>query len=412
MKSTNSLLLLTQKFPFESGEEFLVPELERLAAEFDQIILVPTAVRDYAIQRSTEETILVYPIKNPKNPSEVFFSLMKSLPEFFLVLWEELKKSGMNLRMLKYWTYHIPFALEIRDELETFLKNEENIVFYSYWVDTNAFALSLLKLKYPKVKFVVRTHGGDLYDVRSPFGQIAFRKSIYEGTAAIWPISAHGAAYIGQNFPEFKNKVKLARLGVEDFGIGPLSTTDQVYHIVSCSSIIPLKRVELIAQVMLESSLLIRWTHFGGEKKAFEQILKNLGNGRVGLEVSWKGKVSNEVLMDFYSTQFVDSLINLSVSEGIPVSMMEAISFGIPIFANLVGGIGELVGEDTGCLVKEGLELSDLIQHFEAWIKSGKTRDPNFRLGVRGFWELNFKAEVNHSGFFQKLNASMEEAKI
>ncbi|WP_332910203.1 hypothetical protein [Algoriphagus boritolerans] len=54
---------MTQKFPFESGEEFLVPELKRLNREFDRIILIPTAVRDFSIQRATPKNVLVHKIK-------------------------------------------------------------------------------------------------------------------------------------------------------------------------------------------------------------------------------------------------------------------------------------------------------------------------------------------------------------
>lgn len=412
MPSHITLLLLTQKFPFESGEEFLVPELKRLNREFDRIILIPTAVRDFSIQRATPENVLVHRIKNPENPAQVVFSLLKNLPEFLPLLLEQVKNCGWNLGLLKYWLYHIPFALQIRNELESFWRKEENLTFYSYWVDTNAFALSLLKLKYPQIRFVVRTHGGDLYDERSETGQIAFRKCIYAGAAAIWPISTHGLEYIVRHFPEYQPKVKLSRLGVEDFGIGPLAAQEQSFQIISCSSIIPLKRVKLIAQVMQQSKLPIQWLHFGGKKEAFDQILGSIGSLRQGLEVIWKGKVTNEDLMSFYSQRFVDCLINLSTSEGVPVSMMEAISFGIPVFANRVGGIGEIVVEDTGCLVEDGLSLLVLARAFDHWIKSGKTRDRDFRLGVRRFWELNFHAELSHSGFFQKLNFSPEEAQF
>ena len=45
--------------------------------------------------------------------------------------------------------------------------------------------------------------------------------------------------------------------------------------------------------------------------------------------------------------------INLSSSEGIPVSIMEAQSFGIPVIATNVGGSGEIVVSETGVLVDE-----------------------------------------------------------
>ena len=46
-----------------------------------------------------------------------------------------------------------------------------------------------------------------------------------------------------------------------------------------------------------------------------------------------------------------DLFVNMSLSEGIPVSIMEAISFGIPIIATNVGGNAEIVNDETGVLI-------------------------------------------------------------
>lgn len=52
-----------------------------------------------------------------------------------------------------------------------------------------------------------------------------------------------------------------------------------------------------------------------------------------------------------YSEHPVDVFINLSTNEGVPVSIMEAISFDIPIVATDVGGTSEIVTDETGILV-------------------------------------------------------------
>ncbi|WP_332910204.1 hypothetical protein [Algoriphagus boritolerans] len=87
-----------------------------------------------------------------------------------------MKNGVWNLGLLKYWAYHIPFALQIRNELEAFLKKEENLTFYSYWVDTNAFALSLLKLRYPQITYVVRTHGATFTMKGAPLARLPFER--------------------------------------------------------------------------------------------------------------------------------------------------------------------------------------------------------------------------------------------
>jgi len=47
----------------------------------------------------------------------------------------------------------------------------------------------------------------------------------------------------------------------------------------------------------------------------------------------------NDVL-NYYASNPVDVFINTSSSEGLPVSIMEAMSFGIPVIATNVGGTG------------------------------------------------------------------------
>ena len=47
----------------------------------------------------------------------------------------------------------------------------------------------------------------------------------------------------------------------------------------------------------------------------------------------------------------LDGLINVSESEGLPVSMMEAQMAGLPVIGTDVGGVSEIVRPDTGILL-------------------------------------------------------------
>ncbi len=57
------------------------------------------------------------------------------------------------------------------------------------------------------------------------------------------------------------------------------------------------------------------------------------------------GYGSIDDLMLFFKENSVDLFINASITEGTPVSIMEAISCGIPIIATDVGGNPEIVSE-------------------------------------------------------------------
>ena len=70
-------------------------------------------------------------------------------------------------------------------------------------------------------------------------------------------------------------------------------------------------------------------------------------------EISWefKGHVTNREILHFYRHNHITCFLSTSESEGLPYSIIEAVSFGIPVFACDVGGIAEIVKEDIGRLL-------------------------------------------------------------
>tara|TARA_R110002072_G_scaffold30097_2_gene94343 strand:+ start:67067 stop:68314 length:1248 start_codon:yes stop_codon:yes gene_type:complete len=396
LSQPRNLVLLTQKYPFESGEEFLATELIHLEQAFDRVIVIPTAVRDFSHPRPTGANTQVRIVKNPESAKGIAIAFISRLFQTLSLLSSELNKSGWNLKLLKYYFYHIPFALQIKSIISKELESAGEFVLYSYWMDTNAFAASLLKNENPEIKLVVKSHGGDLYNERQPSGGVAFRETVYAVADSLIFISEHGYNYASTHYPSYSSKMKVYRLGVEDSSISPNLDFPEPFQIVSCSSLIPLKRVNLIAKVLNNCSVPICWTHFGGEDLAISAMNNSLPKLRNDLEIKWKGKVRNEEIQSFYANEPIDLLINLSSTEGIPVSMMEAISFGIPVFANDVGGISEVVQCATGELIPDGLSTTEIASHLDQFLLSGKTRNDNFRTGVRRFWEQNYSAEQNH----------------
>jgi glycosyltransferase involved in cell wall biosynthesis len=59
---------------------------------------------------------------------------------------------------------------------------------------------------------------------------------------------------------------------------------------------------------------------------------------------------TNEVYL-YYKNKPIDVFLNVSASEGLPVSIMEAQSCGIPVIATAVGGTPEIVNEKVGILL-------------------------------------------------------------
>jgi glycosyltransferase involved in cell wall biosynthesis len=89
----------------------------------------------------------------------------------------------------------------------------------------------------------------------------------------------------------------------------------------------------------------------------------------VGLEIKLNGFVDNKNLIKFYQSQPVDLFLNVSASEGLPVSIMEALSFGIPVIATDVGGTSELVNENNGQLIPANFDINELAYSIECMLK-------------------------------------------
>ncbi len=110
------------------------------------------------------------------------------------------------------------------------------------------------------------------------------------------------------------------------------------------------------------------WIAGDGELRA---ELMNLA-GTLGLagRVEFLGALPHHELLKMYETAAISGVVLASLDmgrglhEGIPVALMEAMSYGVPVVATRAGGVPELVTPDTGMLVSpaDATALADAIQ--------------------------------------------------
>ena len=114
--------------------------------------------------------------------------------------------------------------------------------------------------------------------------------------------------------------------------------------------------------------------------------------------------------MKFYSSNQIDLFINTSSTEGIPVSIMEAQCFGIPVIATDTGGVKEVVIEGTGSLLPVNFSSDDLAKLIEYY--SGLTKEESETIGLNAMrnWESNFNATANYKDFIIKVNSILASA--
>jgi glycosyltransferase involved in cell wall biosynthesis len=141
-----------------------------------------------------------------------------------------------------------------------------------------------------------------------------------------------------------------------------------------------------------------QWTHVGDgpEREKIEALAMSV----LPSNVTWRrlDYGGPQALMDFYRGDPIDVFVNTSASEGTPVSIMEAISCGMPVIATSVGGNVEIVGPSNGLLLSANPEPKEIAEAFNR-----VNELPELRAGSRAKWEADYSARKNYERFATRL---------
>jgi len=339
---------------------FEILEFENLTKRFNKVVIITTSefLIPIELQKKIDTHLISfdnYAFK--KIVFKSFFYIPLFICEFFSSKY--LFNFSLFRNRISMFLRSIYLSDEIYKIYDYYKSNENSIIFYSFWFNHWSTALSILKNNYPDFLTVSRTHGTDLFEERVPvIKRIAFRSFQLKYIDKVFSVSKTGADYLKNKYPNFKNKISTCYLGTTFRGKNPFNEME-IFTIVSCAKIRNIKRIHLIADILFYIDIPIRWVHFGSENKGDPTIpilnenLNRLKHHKKNIEVLFKGDVENEEIFDFYLNNSVNLFLSVSETEGLPVSMMEAISCGIPIMATDVGGCHEIVTESTGELIPE-----------------------------------------------------------
>jgi colanic acid/amylovoran biosynthesis glycosyltransferase len=120
--------------------------------------------------------------------------------------------------------------------------------------------------------------------------------------------------------------------------------------------------LEAVATLYREGERLQLWLAGSGRLlPAAKEQAAALGIGSVA---RFLGYVPNSEILEWLAQGRIDVVALPSDWEGVPVSLIEALAYGVPAAATDVGGVAELVGDGCGVLVPEGdpAALADAIR--------------------------------------------------
>lgn len=402
MSAQHDLVLLTSAYPFGNQREtFLETEIEILAQRFARIFVLPSLrARGTRPLPANAELVEMDWLEEPSSRAKLRALASR---EAAAVL-RDTRRAGSSLRPHRrvsrmYLDILGRNVLKYRSLLR-FVRERDlrEATFYDYWFENSTLALALLRRSGLVTLAISRAHSFDLYDERWYGRPVPFRDVKGGSLDAVFAISAGGAAYLEERVPSLRGKVQLQRLGVRDperiaTKAGPDKPT-----VVTCSSLSPIKRVHLVPEVLEHLHRPVHWVHLGDgpERTRVEDAARRLGR-----ETTWEllGHLDNQAVLDYYAGHSVDVLLSVSSLEGIPVAMMEAQSFGIPIVGCDVGAVGEIIDEATGILLRADAGPSEMAEGLRAALESGRF-DPS---AVRESFRARFEATGNYNRFADAL---------
>lgn len=370
------MYLITHDFPYGHTEDsFVKPEYAYLRDKFHVTVIAAEVGKTEATacDNGLEASII------PTNQSlpDKFISLLRFLCEKDCYAeMAAIIKDGQQVFKRIYRALMFGTAAETfyrRLQKKTGLNKNTRALFYFYWFDYKCFGLAMHKHKFPNIKIIARTHGYDLYDYRELYGRQFFKpQTDAKLEKLIFAAQFAKEYYLERYGKQDSKKYPLHRLGVAEKNMSAeirrTEYTDE-FLLLSCSNVIPIKRVDLIIDgLSVIEGKKIKWIHIGGGNEL--DRLQNLAQKRLGkkdnIQFEFADILPNDKVIIFYKEHYISCFITTTSTEGgSPVSVQEALSFGVPVIATSIGELPRMVS-GNGILLSEnptGEEVGRAIEH-------------------------------------------------
>jgi len=403
------IILLDTAFPYEKVESFLETEIFFYQKRANVLIANCLLQDDTDMRDASDATVLDIPPIKPKPLRLIekpFWAIRAGSTHIF---WDEIRKlknsKKLSWKVVKCLLVFMADGEKNVSRIYRELKDKNisgNVILYSYWMHIHAYVAARLKEKIAKSSFITRCHRYDLYEEDNEINYLPLRNYIINSANKIFCISEAGKDYLLKKYQIDSSKIEVSRLGTRDFGKGRIPNRNKL-EIVSCSWLVQVKRVEKILSAILQiDDIQIKWTHFGGGEN-YRKLKMETNKLPGNVEINLLGSVSNKEIHKFYKQHGAHIFVNVSESEGVPVSIMEAMSYGIPIIATDVGGVSEIVNDDTNILLNKNFEVNELSQAFrEIYFMSDELYFEK-RLKTRDIWEKLCSADKIYPEFVEQI---------
>lgn len=398
------IVYITASLPWGKGETFIIDEIQQMRELGNDILIIPRSPKKEIFHKDAEELVKIsiwMPLINLKIFIIFLYYLLLS-KKVRKLLFEILKYSnGFNKKIKNISVF--PKCVYLSHKLKR-LKIEH---IHAHWGSTTA-TMAYIISKLTGIPWSMTLHRWDIGEnnmLKEKVDHSQFTRCISEdGRRELLSI-------VGDNY---KDKIKKVYMGVkvEKFPKKPEAIDKETINNQKKIEIIcPANLVEKkghfylfkALEVLLERGINCFKCNIVGTgplENELKELVVKLGLSKY---VEFYGHVSHDLLLDKYRSAACDIVVLPSITiengerEGIPVSLMEAMAFGIPVISTRTGGIPELL-EGAGLLVNE----KNYIQLADALEQLIKSKDLRIEMGWKGHQRVvnNFDIQQNTKKLF------------
>jgi glycosyltransferase involved in cell wall biosynthesis len=327
-------------------------------------------------------------------------------PELYRELFRMLRDRAVNVKAVLRLCRFTASTMRLRSLISKSLKSgkAEDTILYSYWLSFDAAAVAKIKKKYPQVYAFARAHAYEIQIERNACNPYLMKRLICKNLDRVAFISQNAkngfCSYYQEDFPN----ACVQYLGSDKEDTGYVARgKKETLTVLTCSSILPVKRLDrMIGALEKWQDGPVHWIHIGDgpDKDMLLAMAQEKLDNKPLVTYEFAGYMENRQVHKRLMENDMDVFVNCSRTEGVPVSIMEAMSVGLPVIAPRMFGIPELVQEDCGLLFEQNDGYENLLQTLKSFAVFSK--DEREKMGKAAYeqWEKKFSLQDNLEALF------------
>lgn len=376
------IIYITAQTPLGKGETFILEELFELKRQEVDLLIIPRTPTREIFHKGAENLVkgsICLPLMNGKILIKFLFSLITRARIVKVI--ENIFKYSRSVHILVKNLAVLPKAVYISD----ITKNNNVKHIHAHWGSTTS-TMAYVVSRLSGIPWSFTLHRWDIKENN-------MLKEKVKSAKFVRCISENGKIELLRIIgTDFKDKIKVIHMGVKiPTNVGGLLFKDKEYFkIVTPANLLAVKGHKYLIEacsILVEEGIKNFECIFYGKglmrNELKEVIKKNLLNNYIKMP----GMIPHEKLIQMYENSEVDIVILPSITtkngehEGIPVSLMEAMAYSIPVISTNTGGIPELLFDKAGVIV-EGENPKQLAIVIKKFIKNRNFRE---KIGRQGY---------------------------